>query len=205
METKALLTLPVGQVGAKEREELATALGKAIMERPDIASAQKRWDAAADHFNRLRKRPIVINAAVAEVVRRIDAEQKSFTDAVCGLGEVPTGASKLSNARLLKDELARALEPLVMDRVPRSEIRSLIAEAEFREALAVGLQDAASERLKTMIQGLAPVLIEEGGLTIDPQRTLAGALQRGAADQLAQAAECREKAAGIVKRFNLSD
>lgn len=205
METKALLTLPVGNVGAREREEQATALGKEIMERPDVASARKRWDAAADRYDGTRKRPNAINAAISDVVRKIDSEQKAFIDAACGLGEIPTGASKLSNARLLKDELARALEQLMMDRVPRAEVHSLIAEAEFREALALGFQDAASERLKQMIQGLAPVLIEEGGLTIDPQRTLAGALQRGAADQLAQAAECRVRAAGIVKQFNLSD
>src|SRR5208283_3173697 len=106
-------------------------------------------------------------------------------------------AAKVAAARALHVELLGALEQLVAFRAPTARVTALLSEASHLEALATQFDAAAGERLRALVEGLGPVLMAEGSVSIDPRRTTAGLLQTQAADMRARADGLRTDAAAL--------
>lgn len=82
-------------------------------------------------------------------------------------------ATELRNRRAaINDALAYAVE----HEQPRAQIAELRAHANHLNALAVGIEQRACERMARTVSALREVVGQEGALAFDPNSTLSGAL-----------------------------
>lgn len=199
-ETQPVLNLSAGKIGEAERvAALREILGK-IESTPDVAAARAERDAATSTHDALKRRYRELGDGIESARRAMETARAAFIEAAC-TGKLPGDASKVATAATLHRELGNSYTELCTIRLPRAHFAALTSAATFLEALAGGLETAAGERLAALIESLAPALAAEGGLGIDPKRTLAGQLTEQAASLRVQAAGLREDADKIMRKL----
>jgi hypothetical protein len=202
-EIKPTLTVNAGVIGAEQRAKSVQTLLAEIVKLPTMRKARAEWDSAQERFEFIRRRPNTLSDAMKANSEALTAERQRFSDAVCSRGPIPDDASTIARLSALDKELAHCLETLMLDRIPRAEVASLVAQAEYLECFAGELSKAAAERMKATLGALVPALLAEGNLSFDPTQTVSGQLQKRATAMLEEAEGLRRQAAEVCRRFKL--
>lgn len=198
------LRIDAGEAGAEQREAAVRSIMAGLSKEPRVAAAAAQQAQAQDRFHHVEQRIAQVRERVRNNNAALVSARNAFADLVCdGATDLPTSVAAITQLAGLNSELIRSLEGLQQDRLPRCEARSLLTQADFLALLSFALREAASDRFRETLKALAPVLLTEGGLTINPTETLSGELQAQAAKYLETSESLRELAKEIVQKFNI--
>lgn len=202
-EQHPTLTINAGNAGEEQRQANVSAILHRVANLKEVLALKVAWDQAEERLAHVRLRAratadLIAANNTAQAKARVD-----FSDSLAGYGELPKDASVISALAAFNSELIRAEALFANDRLPRCEVRALLAQSEHMAAFATALSDAASRRMTETMAALAPALLAEGGLTIDPTQTLSGQLQAQARQFLETSQTLRDEAASIMAKFDI--
>ena len=203
-EQGSTLMLTDSDIGAERRTKEIASIMLGVSKRPGVIEAKRVRDELTARHEHVLARIGDVRSLITSTFAALSTARAEFEDSLCGDGALPSDAASIAGPSAFSLELTRSLQTLSTDRLPRCEVRKLLADAEFFAVFSRELSDAASAKLTETIKLSGPALLAEGGINFDPTKTASGAQQEQARLLLENSEALRTEALDVMQKFNIA-